>query len=280
MSNLFFFYILCYNLDGDNMKTLKNCIPLFLLISLIVVVIMVLMPEKNYKLEFEEVTKVYTIDYNIEKKYNDKIVDLLEGLELVRNNGTLNGIYNLLYIKDYHGTKTFYIFANGKIAYKRGNDYYITTNKDVTDKINEYIRIYDVEYLSRPLYVTELNKKYSSPADKTIQQQSGDTNVRFIFNREVSYLKMIYTDRVAIEESCYKEGLDLICDYEYVEKVISNQKYSIKEGETLDFKFNKETYKYGLRVEITDFNGETSVVDIKYSAGTVKISDIYIKEEE
>ena len=191
MSNLFFFYILCYNLDGDNMKTLKNCIPLFLLIALIVVVIMVLMPEKNYKLEFEEVTKVYTIDYNIEKKYNDKIVDLLEGLELVRNNGALNGIYNLLYIKDYHGTKTFYIFANGKIAYKRGNDYYITTNKDVTDMINEYIRIYDVEYLSRPLYVTELNKKYSSPADKTIQQQSGDTNVRFIFNREVSYLKMI-----------------------------------------------------------------------------------------
>ena len=261
------------------MKTLKNMIPFFLLMMLIAVTIMVLTPEKSYKLKFEEVTKVYTVDYTINKKYNHMIVDLLDGIELVKDNG-FNGIYKFLYIKDVNGTKELCIFDNGKIAYRKGDNYYMVTNKEVTDKINRYIKIYNVDYLDKVLFINELDKKYTKPADRVINQQDATSNIRFIFNREISHLKIKYIDRIKVPGSCVWKGSVEECEYEFVEKVISNQKYVMYEGETLDFKFNKEAYRFGLTFEIADFNGEVSIMDVTYDKGNVFLGDVYVKEEE
>ena len=46
------------------------------------------------------------------------------------------------------------------------------------------------------------------------------------------------------------------------------------------FKFNKEAYRFGLTFEITDFNGEVSIMDVTYNKGNVFLGDVYIKEEE
>lgn len=265
------------------MKTFKNIIPIFLLVVLIVVVIMIIIPEKKYVLKFENVVNISTTDYIVKKDYNEKIIELLDELALVKDDGNLNGIYRILNIKDSNGTTELWVYENGKIALKRDDDHYYITDKDVTDKVSEYLRIYDEKYLAKPLFINELNKKYSSlelNADYTIKQQNGDTNLRFIFNRNVIHMKITYIDKVKIEESCHKEGSATVCEYNDVEKVISNQKYEIKESETFDFKFNKDSYKYGLKIEFTDFNGETSVVEVITTSGKLQLSDIYIKEEK
>ena len=138
--------------------------------------------------------------------------------------------------------------------------------------------LYNTVYLSKPLFSVEVNKEHKYEATRTIKQQNALENIRFTFNREISYLKIIFTDRIEIPGTCIEKNLTKECEYEYNDKVISNQKYVLNEGDTLDFQFNKETYKYGIKIYITDFNGEVSVITVSNVDNEVKVSDIEVEK--
>lgn len=268
-----------YNNIGDSMKTFRNMIPFFILLLLVATIVVLFIPKQTYTLKFENVTRVYSVDNNVNKKYNDKIVDLLDGVELTKNLQAFNGVYKFLYIKDEDGTKTLCIFDNGLIALKRGDDYYMINDKKKTDLINKYLKVYDVEYLKKPLFTIDVDGNYKTPANKEIKQQTGENNIRFVFNREISHLKVSFTDKVKKEETCVKEKGEIVCEYEYIEKTISNQPYKMNESEILDFKFNRKSYLHGLKIEVTDFNGEVTVVEFDCSSEKISINNMYIKED-
>lgn len=258
------------------MEKYKNIVPFFLLVILVLIWIFVFIPKSEYILKFEDVEKVYTDDYNILGKYNDKVYKLLDNLKLTKGSMP-GGVYRFLYIKDAKGTKTLYLFDNGAITYKKGNKYYSSNNKKLVDEIRNNVYLYSKEYLSKPLFSVEINKKHKLSATKTISQQDAKENIRFTFNREISNLKIIYKDKIEIPDTCYEEKKERICEYEYKDKVSTNEKYVLKENETLDFKFNKESYKYGLIFYITDFNGEVSKIEITINNDNIEASEIEVE---
>lgn len=259
------------------MEKYKNIMPFFLLIILVLAWIFILSPKREYTLKFDDVEKVYTDDYRLVKKYNSKVYNLINNLKLEKAHMP-GGAYRFLYIEDVNGKKTIYLFDSGIIGYKKGKEFYIVSNKNIVDKVKENIKLYNTVYLSKPLFSVEVNKEHKYEATRTIKQQNALENIRFTFNRKISYLKIIFTDRIEIPGTCIEKNLTKECEYEYKDKVISNQKYVLNEGDTLDFQFNKETYKYGIKIYITDFNGEVSVITVSNVDNEVKVSDIEVEK--